>query len=71
MTIRGHGWRRDLSGTVSSKPFAVSGFSLPVAVVYFGDSAVSAQKSSIASSNGVAQAFVQRLVTQTVFDDLD
>ncbi|KAJ1361398.1 hypothetical protein KIN20_020638 [Parelaphostrongylus tenuis] len=59
------------AGQMSTRTFTVSGFTLPVAMVYSADSAVSARVPGIATSKGGAQAFVQRLVMQTVFDILE
>ncbi|KAJ1359953.1 hypothetical protein KIN20_018788 [Parelaphostrongylus tenuis] len=46
--------------------FTVTGFTLPVFMVYSTATNVQAQVSGIASSKGAAQGFVQRLVIQTV-----
>ncbi|KAJ1350374.1 hypothetical protein KIN20_006153 [Parelaphostrongylus tenuis] len=59
------------AGQARSRPFTVSGFSLPVAMVYTGKTEVSSQVPGIATNKGGAQAFVQRLVMQTVFDILE
>ncbi|KAJ1369260.1 hypothetical protein KIN20_030677 [Parelaphostrongylus tenuis] len=53
------------------KDFTVSGFSLPVAMIYVETSAESVRVSGIAANKGGAQTFVQRLVMQTVFDVLE
>ncbi|KAJ1354244.1 hypothetical protein KIN20_011118 [Parelaphostrongylus tenuis] len=58
-------------GQASTRIFTVSGFTLPVAMVYTGKPAVSAQFTSIANSEAAARRFVQRLVKQTVFDVLE
>ncbi|KAJ1361647.1 hypothetical protein KIN20_020942 [Parelaphostrongylus tenuis] len=59
------------AGQTSTRPFTVSGFTtLPVAMVYTDMAAVSSQVAGIATSKGGAQAFVSRLVMQTVFDVL-
>ncbi|KAJ1367765.1 hypothetical protein KIN20_028750 [Parelaphostrongylus tenuis] len=59
------------AGQVSTRIFTVTGFTLPVAMVYTGDAAIRAQLSNIASSRGAAQASVNRLVMQTVFNVLE
>ncbi|KAJ1359149.1 hypothetical protein KIN20_017806 [Parelaphostrongylus tenuis] len=59
------------AGQVSTRIFTVTGFTLPVAMVYSRDAAIRAQLSNIASSRGAAQASVNRLVVQTVFDVLE
>ncbi|KAJ1374717.1 hypothetical protein KIN20_037468 [Parelaphostrongylus tenuis] len=59
------------AGQMSTRTFIVSGFALPVAMVYSEDSAVSARVPGIAASKSGAQAFVQRLIMQTVFDVLE
>ncbi|KAJ1356440.1 hypothetical protein KIN20_014162 [Parelaphostrongylus tenuis] len=53
------------------KDLTVSGFSLPVAMIYVENAAESARVSGIAANRGAAQAFVQRLVMQTVFNVLE
>ncbi|KAJ1359696.1 hypothetical protein KIN20_018480 [Parelaphostrongylus tenuis] len=55
----------------STRAFTVTGFTLPVAMVYTEDAAIRAQLSNIASSRGAAQALVNRLVIQTVLDVLE
>ncbi|KAJ1357255.1 hypothetical protein KIN20_015361 [Parelaphostrongylus tenuis] len=55
----------------STRPFIVSGFTLPVAMVYSTKAEVSTSLPGIATSQAGARAFVQRLVMQTVFDVLD
>ncbi|KAJ1357722.1 hypothetical protein KIN20_015918 [Parelaphostrongylus tenuis] len=59
------------AGQMSSRTFTVSSFTLPVAMAYTEMNDVSAQVPGIATSKGGAQAFVQRLVMQTVFDVLE
>ncbi|KAJ1369287.1 hypothetical protein KIN20_030705 [Parelaphostrongylus tenuis] len=59
------------AGQSRSRPFSVSGFSLPVAMVYSGKTEVLSQVPGIASDKGGAQAFVQRLIMQTVVDVLE
>ncbi|KAJ1354029.1 hypothetical protein KIN20_010830 [Parelaphostrongylus tenuis] len=60
------------AGQMSTRPFTVTGFAtLPVAMVYTDTTAVSAQTPGIAGDKGGAQAFVTRLVMQTVFDVLE
>ncbi|KAJ1368928.1 hypothetical protein KIN20_030288 [Parelaphostrongylus tenuis] len=59
-------------GQTSTRTSTVSGFSrLPVNMVYTEKNDVSTQYPGIATSKGAAQAFVQRLVMQTVFDVLE
>ncbi|KAJ1361396.1 hypothetical protein KIN20_020636 [Parelaphostrongylus tenuis] len=55
----------------SIRTFTVSGFTLPVALVYNEGSTISAWVPGIATSKGGAQALVQRLLMQTVFDILE
>ncbi|KAJ1355620.1 hypothetical protein KIN20_013086 [Parelaphostrongylus tenuis] len=55
----------------SSRAFTVRGFSLPVAMVYTRNVGESSRVSGIASDKAGAQAFVERLVMQTVFDVLE
>ncbi|KAJ1370191.1 hypothetical protein KIN20_031862 [Parelaphostrongylus tenuis] len=59
------------AGQASSRPFTVTGFSLPVAMAHAGSTEVSSQVPGIARDKGGAQAFVQRLVMLTVFDILE
>ncbi|KAJ1354011.1 hypothetical protein KIN20_010810 [Parelaphostrongylus tenuis] len=60
------------AGQMSTRPFTVIGFTtLPVAMVYIDTTTVSALTPGIASDKGGAQAFVTRLVMQTVFDVLE
>ncbi|KAJ1353899.1 hypothetical protein KIN20_010672 [Parelaphostrongylus tenuis] len=59
------------AGQSRSTIFTVTGFSLPVTMVYSGSAEVSAQVPGIASNKGGVQAFVQRLVMQTIFDVLE
>ncbi|KAJ1362804.1 hypothetical protein KIN20_022484 [Parelaphostrongylus tenuis] len=59
------------AGQARTRAFTVTGFTLPVAMVYSTAPDVQAQVPGIASSEGGAQAFVQRLVMQTVFDVLE
>ncbi|KAJ1361749.1 hypothetical protein KIN20_021083 [Parelaphostrongylus tenuis] len=58
-------------GQASTRTFNVTGFTLPVAMVYSSAPDVQAQVPGIASSEGGAQTFVSRLVMQTVFDVLE
>ncbi|KAJ1368346.1 hypothetical protein KIN20_029462 [Parelaphostrongylus tenuis] len=59
------------AGQASTRTFTVSGFSLPVAMIYVENAGESARVSGIAADKGAAQTFVQRLVIQTVFDVLE
>ncbi|KAJ1365869.1 hypothetical protein KIN20_026330 [Parelaphostrongylus tenuis] len=60
------------AGQARSTTFNVTGLTtLPVAMVYSTAPDVQAQVPGISSSKGSAQAFVQRLVMQTVFDVLE
>ncbi|KAJ1370247.1 hypothetical protein KIN20_031937 [Parelaphostrongylus tenuis] len=59
------------AGQASSSNFVVTGFTLPVAMVYTDVAMISAQHPGIASSRDGARAFVSRLVMQTVFDVLE
>ncbi|KAJ1359375.1 hypothetical protein KIN20_018083 [Parelaphostrongylus tenuis] len=59
------------AGQASTRIFTVTGFTLPVAMVHTGDTALRARLSNIASSRGAVQALVNRLVMQTVFDVLE
>ncbi|KAJ1374283.1 hypothetical protein KIN20_036938 [Parelaphostrongylus tenuis] len=58
-------------GQESNRNFTVTGFSLPVNMVYSTKTDVAAQVPGIAASKEGAQAFVSRLVMQTVFDVLE
>ncbi|KAJ1361734.1 hypothetical protein KIN20_021066 [Parelaphostrongylus tenuis] len=59
------------SGRASTRIFTVTGFTLPVAMVYSSSPDVRARVPGIAFGEGEARAFVQRLVMQTVFDVLE
>ncbi|KAJ1355771.1 hypothetical protein KIN20_013312 [Parelaphostrongylus tenuis] len=59
------------AGQGSTRNFSVSGFTLPVAMVYSTAPDVQAQVPGIATSEAGAIGFVQRLVMQTVFDVLE
>ncbi|KAJ1350252.1 hypothetical protein KIN20_005994 [Parelaphostrongylus tenuis] len=59
------------SGQVSTRNFVVTGFTLPVAMVYTNMATISAQHPGIASSRNGVRAFISRLVMQTVFDVLE
>ncbi|KAJ1354006.1 hypothetical protein KIN20_010806 [Parelaphostrongylus tenuis] len=59
------------AGQGSTRNFTVTGFTLPVAMVYSTASDVQAQVPGIATSKAGATGFVQRLVMQTVFDVLE
>ncbi|KAJ1369660.1 hypothetical protein KIN20_031172 [Parelaphostrongylus tenuis] len=60
------------AGQASTRTLNVTGFTtLLVAMAYTENTAVSAQVPGIARSKGGAQAFVQRLVMQTILDVLE
>ncbi|KAJ1368492.1 hypothetical protein KIN20_029629 [Parelaphostrongylus tenuis] len=59
------------AGQASTRTFTVSGFSLPVAMIYVENAAEFARVPGIAANRGGAQTFVHRLVMQTVFDVLE
>ncbi|KAJ1366438.1 hypothetical protein KIN20_027101 [Parelaphostrongylus tenuis] len=59
------------AGQARGVTFTVTGFALPVAMVYTETSEVFAKVPGIATSETGAKAFVQRLVMQTVFDVLE
>ncbi|KAJ1349623.1 hypothetical protein KIN20_005217 [Parelaphostrongylus tenuis] len=60
------------AGQVSTRTFNVSGFTtLPVNMVYAGKLEISIRVPGIAANSRSAQAFVERLVMQTVFDVLE
>ncbi|KAJ1346079.1 hypothetical protein KIN20_000766 [Parelaphostrongylus tenuis] len=58
-------------GQSSTRNFTVTGFTLPVNMVYSDDAAVRAKAFGIAASSDSVQTFVLRLVMQTVFDVLE
>ncbi|KAJ1363267.1 hypothetical protein KIN20_023095 [Parelaphostrongylus tenuis] len=51
--------------------FSVSGFRLPVSMVYSEVASIRAQAAGIATSKDTVKGFVERLVMQTVFDVLE
>ncbi|KAJ1356261.1 hypothetical protein KIN20_013938 [Parelaphostrongylus tenuis] len=59
------------AGQARTVTFTVSGFTLPVAMVYTETPEVFAKVPGIATSETGAKAFVQRLVMQTVLDVLE
>ncbi|KAJ1372604.1 hypothetical protein KIN20_034796 [Parelaphostrongylus tenuis] len=59
------------AGRMSTRNFTVTGFTLPVAMVYSTAPSVPTQVPGIATSETGAKGFVQRLVMQTVFDVLE
>ncbi|KAJ1361328.1 hypothetical protein KIN20_020545 [Parelaphostrongylus tenuis] len=59
------------AGQARTRPFNVSGFSLPVAMAYVTNTGESARVPGFAANREGAQSFVQRLVMQTVFDVLE
>ncbi|KAJ1348648.1 hypothetical protein KIN20_003998 [Parelaphostrongylus tenuis] len=58
-------------GQASSRTFTVSGFTLPVAMVYSTASNIQARFPGVAPNKEAARGFVERLVMQTVFDVLE
>ncbi|KAJ1372095.1 hypothetical protein KIN20_034157 [Parelaphostrongylus tenuis] len=60
-----------LAGQAITRTFNVTGFTLPVSMAYSTAPRVQAQFPGISTSEESAQAFVQRLVMQTVFDVLE
>ncbi|KAJ1361747.1 hypothetical protein KIN20_037235 [Parelaphostrongylus tenuis] len=58
-------------GQASTRTFTVTGFTLPVGMVYSSSPDVRARVPGVAPGEGEARAFVQRLVMQTVFDVLE
>ncbi|KAJ1368267.1 hypothetical protein KIN20_029359 [Parelaphostrongylus tenuis] len=59
------------AGQASTRTFTVTGFTLPVSMAYTDMTDVIARVPGIATSRERAQAFVERLVMQTVFDVLE
>ncbi|KAJ1374976.1 hypothetical protein KIN20_038193 [Parelaphostrongylus tenuis] len=59
------------AGQARTVTFTVTGFTLPVAMVYSEEPTVSARVPGVATSEAGAKAFVERLVMQTVFDVLE
>ncbi|KAJ1374973.1 hypothetical protein KIN20_038191 [Parelaphostrongylus tenuis] len=59
------------AGQARTVTFTVTGFTLPVAMVYTEEPTVSARVPGVATSEAGAKAFVERLVMQTVFDVLE
>ncbi|KAJ1356463.1 hypothetical protein KIN20_014190 [Parelaphostrongylus tenuis] len=59
------------SGQSSTQSFTVSGFSLPVSMVYSGVATVQTEVHGIATSRDAAKAFVERLVMQAILDILE
>ncbi|KAJ1365247.1 hypothetical protein KIN20_025491 [Parelaphostrongylus tenuis] len=59
------------AGQANTRNFTVTGFTLPVAMIYTSTPMVSARIDGVANDKGKAQAFVERLVMQTVFDVLE
>ncbi|KAJ1362297.1 hypothetical protein KIN20_021812 [Parelaphostrongylus tenuis] len=57
------------AGQTSARNFTVTGFTLPVAMVY--STTPDVRVPGIASSEAVARGFVERLLMQTVFDVLE
>ncbi|KAJ1348020.1 hypothetical protein KIN20_003231 [Parelaphostrongylus tenuis] len=58
-------------GQASTRNFTVSGFTLPVNMIYSNDATVRSKAFGIAASSGEVQALVSRLVMQTVFNVLE
>ncbi|KAJ1354537.1 hypothetical protein KIN20_011514 [Parelaphostrongylus tenuis] len=59
------------AGQASTRTFNVTGFTLPVAMVYSTASDVQARVPGISTSVAGAKGFVERLVMQTIFDVLE
>ncbi|KAJ1348014.1 hypothetical protein KIN20_003222 [Parelaphostrongylus tenuis] len=59
------------SGQASTRNFTVTGFTLPVNMVYSSDANIRVKASGIAASKEAVQTFVSRLLMQTVFDVLE
>ncbi|KAJ1374533.1 hypothetical protein KIN20_037238 [Parelaphostrongylus tenuis] len=59
------------AGQTSTRTFTITGFTLPVAIVYSRDPAISAQVGGIATSKEGAEAFVLRLIMQIVLDVIE
>ncbi|KAJ1370611.1 hypothetical protein KIN20_032378 [Parelaphostrongylus tenuis] len=59
------------AGQGSSRPFTLTGFTLPVAMVYSPKADVPIRVPGIAANQAAARGFVQRLVMQTVIDVLE
>ncbi|KAJ1366144.1 hypothetical protein KIN20_026744 [Parelaphostrongylus tenuis] len=57
-------------GQAGTRSFTVTGFTLPTSLVYSGNPTVRAKASGIQPSSGAVQAFVSRIVTQTISDVL-
>ncbi|KAJ1368757.1 hypothetical protein KIN20_030032 [Parelaphostrongylus tenuis] len=68
-TVRGCGVMP--AGQASMRSFNVTGFTLPVNMVYSTVAQVRARVPGIAFDSASAQGFVHRLVTQTVFETLE
>ncbi|KAJ1357693.1 hypothetical protein KIN20_015887 [Parelaphostrongylus tenuis] len=58
-------------GQARSRNFTVTGFTLPVNMVYSSDAAIRMKAFGMAASSGEVQALVSRLVMQTVLDVLE
>ncbi|KAJ1369393.1 hypothetical protein KIN20_030839 [Parelaphostrongylus tenuis] len=58
-------------GQAGSRNFTVTGFTLPVSMAYSTDNTVRAMVAGIAASGEAVQAFVARLLMQTVLDTLE
>ncbi|KAJ1373049.1 hypothetical protein KIN20_035377 [Parelaphostrongylus tenuis] len=59
------------AGQARTRSFTVTGFNLPVSMVYSTTTEAQTQVPGIASSKGAARGFVQRIVMQTIFDVLE
>ncbi|KAJ1360030.1 hypothetical protein KIN20_018905 [Parelaphostrongylus tenuis] len=59
------------AGQASTRNFVVTGFTLPVPMVYTNMAVISAQHPGIAGSKDGVRTFVSRIVMQTVFDVLE
>ncbi|KAJ1369948.1 hypothetical protein KIN20_031561 [Parelaphostrongylus tenuis] len=58
-------------GQERTRNFTVSGFSLPVSMVYSGETTVRIEAPGIAPTKEAAKGSIERLVMQTVFDVLE
>ncbi|KAJ1365305.1 hypothetical protein KIN20_025568 [Parelaphostrongylus tenuis] len=59
------------AGQGSSRPFTLTGFTLPVAMVYSPKADIPISVPGIAANQAAARGFVRRLVMQTVIDVLE
>ncbi|KAJ1366611.1 hypothetical protein KIN20_027305, partial [Parelaphostrongylus tenuis] len=59
------------SGQERTRKFTVSGFNLPVSMVYTREVTIRTEAPGIAPTKEAAKGFIERLVMQTVFDVLE